>query len=196
MQNATEEAKKQNKPIEIASLHTENSTTVANPDGKTLGTYVYSQPVRVKRDGAWKAVDTTLVAENGVVKPRAVKLDISLSDGGDTTLLTAKGESLGVNKGKAGEIEIAASNMLPAPKLSGNKAVYESAYGRGIDLVVTVTPTGFHREIVIRERPARQLTLLISADLPSGMSYGKTSSGTAACWPTTSRSPSRPRCGC
>ncbi|WP_326822020.1 DNRLRE domain-containing protein [Streptosporangium sp. NBC_01756] len=180
VQNATEEAKKQNKPIEIASLHTENSTTVANPDGKTLGTYVYSQPVRVKRDGTWKAVDTTLVAENGVVKPRATKLEISLSDGGDTTLLTAKGESLGVNKGKAGKVEIAAPNALPAPKLSGNKAVYESVYGRGVDMVVTVTPTGFHREIVIRERPSRQLTLPISADLPSGMSYGKTSSGTAA----------------
>ena len=69
---------------------------------------------------------------------------------------------------------------LPTPKLSGNKAVYESAYGRGIDLVVTVPPTGFRREIVIRERPGRQLTLPISADLPVGMSYGKTSSGTAA----------------
>ncbi|MEV4181203.1 DNRLRE domain-containing protein [Streptosporangium canum] len=180
VESAKQDAKQQNKQIEIASLHTENSTTVANPDGKTVGTYVYSQPVRVKRDGAWKAVDTTLVAENGVVKPRVAKLDISLSNGGNTTLLTAKSESLGVKKGKAGEVEISTPSKLPAPKLSGNKAVYESAYGRGIDLVVIVTPTGFHREIVIRERPGKQLKLPISADLPSGMSYGKTSSGNAA----------------
>ena len=43
-----------------------------------------------------------------MVRPRAVKLDISLSNGGNTTLLTAKGESLGTKKGKAGEVEIAA----------------------------------------------------------------------------------------
>lgn len=179
MRAATQKAERENKQIEIESLHTENSTTVANPGGGTLGTYVYSQPVRVKRDGAWRAIDTTLVVENGVVKPRAVKLDISLSNGGNTTLLTAKGESLGTKKGKAGEVEITAPGELPAPKLSGNRAVYESAYGRGVDLVVTVTPTGFHREIVIRERPGGQLTLPISADLPAGMSYGRTSSGTA-----------------
>ena len=39
-----------------------------------------------------------------------------------------------MKKGKAGEVEIAAPSTLPAPKLSGNKAVYESAYGRGVDL--------------------------------------------------------------
>ncbi|WP_326828976.1 DNRLRE domain-containing protein [Streptosporangium sp. NBC_01810] len=180
VETAKQEAKEQNKPIEIESLHTENSTTVANPDGKTVGTYVYSQPVRIKQDGAWRGIDTTLVAENGVVKPRVAKLDISLSNGGTTTLLTAKGESLGAKKGKAGEVEISAPSKLPAPKLSGNKAVYESVYGRGIDLVVTVTPTGFHQEIVIRERPTKQLKLPISVDLPAGMDYGKTSTGKAA----------------
>ncbi|MEV6982680.1 DNRLRE domain-containing protein [Sphaerisporangium sp. NPDC051017] len=180
METAKQEAKRQNKPIEIESLRTENSTTVANPGGETLGTYVYSQPVRVKRDGAWKGIDTTLVAENGAVKPRVAKLDISLSDGGDITLLTAKGEALGAEKGRAGEVKISAPGELPTPKLSGNKAVYESAYGRGVDLVVTVTPTGFHQEIVIRERPTKQLKLPISVDLPTGMDYGKTSTGKAA----------------
>lgn len=177
---AQQEAKRQNKQVEIETLHTENSTTVATGDGKTLGTYVYSQPVRVKRDGVWKKVDTTLVAENGVVRPRVAKLDISLSDGGDTALLTARGETLGAEKDKAGEVKISAPSELPAPKLSGNRAVYESAYGRGVDLVVTVTPTGFHQEIVIRERPAKQLKLPISVDLPAGMEYGKTSAGKAA----------------
>ncbi|MDP9870219.1 MULTISPECIES: hypothetical protein [Streptosporangium] len=61
VETAKQEAKRQNKPIEIESLHTENSTTIANPDGKTVGTYVYTAPIRVKRDGAWKAIDTTLV---------------------------------------------------------------------------------------------------------------------------------------
>ncbi|MEU3166991.1 DNRLRE domain-containing protein [Streptosporangium sp. NPDC006930] len=177
---AQQEAKRQNKQVEIETLHTENSTTVTTGDGKTLGTYVYSRPVRVKRDGIWKKIDTTLIVENGVVRPRMVKLDISLSDGGDTDLLTARGETLGTEKDKAGEVKISAPGQLPTPKLSGNRAVYESVYGRGVDLVVTVTETGFHQEIVIRERPAGQLKLPVSVDLPAGMEYGKTSAGKAA----------------
>jgi hypothetical protein len=57
---------------------------VANPDGKTVGTYVYPALVRFKDGkGNWQAIDTS------VVKPKALKSEVNLSAGGDTGLLFA-----------------------------------------------------------------------------------------------------------
>ncbi|MFC7585853.1 DNRLRE domain-containing protein [Nonomuraea antimicrobica] len=66
------------------------------------------------------------------------------------------------------------------PELSGQSATYRSAYGRNIDLVVTVTPTGYQQQIVIRERPAGRLKLPVRIDPPSGMSLGKSAGGKPA----------------
>ncbi|WP_031166939.1 DNRLRE domain-containing protein [Streptosporangium roseum] len=169
METAKQEAKRQNKQIEIESLHTENSTTVANPDGKTVGTYVHTAPIRVKKDGAWKAIDTTLVEDNGVIRPKVSKADVTLSAGGNTLLATAR-------TGK-GEAAIGAPGTLPKPELSGSTATYRSAYGPGVDLVITATPTGLRQEIVIRQRPAGKLDLRLAVKLPGGVKYGKDASG-------------------
>ncbi|MFI6294838.1 DNRLRE domain-containing protein [Nonomuraea sp. NPDC050790] len=174
------EAKRTGKEVEIPSLHTENMTTFATPGGKTVKTYVSSTVVRVRRDGEWHKVDPTLVVENGVVRPRMAKLDLKLSNGGTAPLLVAKGEFLGLKQGSPGEISIAAPGNLPAPELSGQSATYRSVYGRGIDLVVTVTPTGYQQQIVIRERPAKQLKLPVRIDPPAGMSIGKSAKGKPA----------------
>ncbi|MFI6884978.1 DNRLRE domain-containing protein [Streptosporangium canum] len=153
-------------------------TTVAMPGGKTVKTYVSSTVVRVQRGSEWHKVDPTLVVEDGVVKPRMTKLDIKLSNGGgNAPLLTAKGDFLGLKEGQPGEISIAAPGKLPVPELSDHTATYRSAYGHNIDLVVTVTPTGYQQQIVIRERPAEQLKLPVQIDPPSGMSLGKSASG-------------------
>lgn len=95
-------------------------------------------------------------------------------------LLTAKGGSLGIKKGQPCDISLAAPGKLPVPELSGHTATYRSAYGRNIDLVVTVTPTGYQHQIVIRERPGKSLKLPVPIDPPSGMSLGKSSSGKLA----------------
>ncbi|WP_329084822.1 hypothetical protein [Streptosporangium sp. NBC_01469] len=166
---AQQEAKRQNKQVEIEALHTENSTTVATTNGKTLGTYVHSAPIRVKKDGAWAAIDTTLVEEGGVVRPKVSKVEVTLSAGGDTTLARAK-------TGK-GEAAVSAPTALPKPELSGSTATYRSAYGPGIDLVVTVTPTGLRQEIVIPQRPDGKLDLRLPVELPTGVKYGKDASG-------------------
>ncbi|MFI6885640.1 Ig-like domain-containing protein [Streptosporangium canum] len=156
-------------------------TTVAMPGGKTVRTYVSSTVVRVNRNGAWHKVDPTLVVENGVIKPRMAKLDIQLSNGGSAApLLTATGDSLGAKEGRPGKISVAAPGKLPVPELSGSTATYRSAYGRGIDLVVTVTPEGYQHQIVIRERPGERLELPVPIDPPSGMFLGKSSSGKPA----------------
>ncbi|MBB4935992.1 hypothetical protein FHR32_000297 [Streptosporangium album] len=166
------EAKKHNKRIEIESYRTETSTTYANPDGKTLYAEVHSTPIRVQKDGAWQPIDTRLVEQDGVIKPKAIKGDLTLSAGGDMTLVKIKNE-----KGKAA---VAATGKLPKPRLVNNTATYPSVYGKGVDLVVTATPTGFRQDVVIRERPAGKLKIRIPVDLPKGMRYGKDASGDLA----------------
>ncbi|GGK91011.1 hypothetical protein Ppa06_57220 [Planomonospora parontospora subsp. parontospora] len=166
------EAKKQNKPVEIESYRTETSTTYANPDGKTLNAEVHSTPIRVQKDGAWQPIDMTLVEEGGVIRPKAIKGDLTLSAGGDKALVKLKNEK--------GAVALAAPSKLPKPRLSGNTATYPSAYGKGVDLVVTANPTGFHQEIVIRERPTGKLKVRVPVDLPKGMRYGKDDSGQLA----------------
>ncbi|NRQ40589.1 Ig-like domain-containing protein, partial [Nonomuraea sp. NN258] len=176
---AKAEAKHTGKEVEIASFHTENMTTVAMPNGKTVKTYVSLAPIRAKRAGRWADIDPTLIVADNVVKPKVTALDITLSNGGDGPLLTAKGDSLG-DKGDAREIVVAAPGKLPAPELSGSTATYRSAYGRNVDLVVTVTPDGYQHQIVIRERPAKRLKLTVPIDPPSGMSLGKSPNGKPA----------------
>ncbi|MFI6477134.1 DNRLRE domain-containing protein, partial [Nonomuraea sp. NPDC050663] len=176
---AKAEAKHTGKEVEIPSLHTENMTTVATPGGKTVKTYVSLAPVRAKRAGQWLDIDPTLIVADGVVKPKVTALDITLSNGGDGPLLTAKGDTLG-DKDDPGEIVVAAPGKLPAPELSGSTATYRSAYGRNVDLVVTVTPDGYQHQIVIRDKPAKPLKLTVPIDPPSGMSLGKSSSGKPA----------------
>ncbi|MEU7833686.1 LamG-like jellyroll fold domain-containing protein [Nonomuraea sp. NPDC049129] len=157
--------------MEIPSLHTEASTTYANSDGKTLSTEFYTDPIRFKLGDAWQPVDTTLVADNGTIKPRATKAGLAISPGGSTDLLTVK-------SGRDGSaIKISAPQKLAAPKLSGNRAEYANAYGPGIDLAITATPTGFRQEAIIRQRPASPLKLAVPVQLPAGLSFNETSSG-------------------
>ena len=171
---AKQEAKKQNRRVEIPSYRAETSTTFANPDGKTLYTELHSTPIRVQKDGTWQPVDTTLVEEGGIIRPKAVKGEFTLSVGGDTTLLKTTSDK--------GQAALSATAELPRPHLAGDTATYPSAYGPGVDLVVTATPTGLRQKLVIRERPAskKKLNLRIPVDLPRGMRYGKDPSGKPA----------------
>ncbi|NUW43282.1 LamG-like jellyroll fold domain-containing protein [Nonomuraea rhodomycinica] len=168
---AKAEAKKAGRQVEIPSLQTEASTTYANKDGKTLSTEFYTDPIRVKQGNNWQPVDTTLVTENGTIKPRATKAGLTLSPGGSTDLLTAKNQSDGAT------IKIFAPRKLSAPKLSANRAEYPDAYGPGVDLAVIATPTGFRQEAIIRQRPANPLELPVPVQLPAGLTLDETSSG-------------------
>ncbi|WP_329093836.1 DNRLRE domain-containing protein [Streptosporangium sp. NBC_01469] len=168
---AKEKAGKTGKRVEIPSRQTETTTVFANPDGKTLRMELHAQPIRVKKakGNGFTPIDTTLVEEDGVIKPKAVKGELTLSVGDDTALLKSKSAQ--------GTAEIAASSKLPKPKLAGNAAIYESAYGEDVDLVVTATATGFRQQIIIRERPTGPLTFRLPVDLPKGMSFGENGSG-------------------
>lgn len=163
-------AKKGNKRVEIETLRSETGTYYANPDGKTLTAEVSSVPVRVKKGGDWQPIDPTLIEENGVLRPKATKGDISLSRGGDTTAVTYSEE-----KGKG---SISVPDVLPKPVVKGNTATYPDAYGTGADLVISAHPEGFRHEIVLRQRPDKELKLRIPLGLPKGLKLGKGSDKT------------------
>ncbi|MEV0589694.1 DNRLRE domain-containing protein [Nonomuraea sp. NPDC050310] len=168
---AKKQAAKSGKRVEIPDRHTETSTLYANPDGRTLRVEFSQRPVRVKRaDGkGFVPIDTTLVDRGGVIQPKAIKGELRLSRGRDKTLLESKGV--------AGAAEVASSAVLPAPVLEGSTATYPNAYGKGIDLVVTATPTGFKQRLILRERPAGPLTFRIPVDLPEGITFGRATDG-------------------
>ncbi|MBG0824881.1 DNRLRE domain-containing protein [Planomonospora sp. ID91781] len=168
------EAKKQNKRIEIESYRTETSTTYANPDGMTLRVELSTEPVRVKKaDGkGFTPIDTTLVEADGVIKPKAAKGNLVLSAGRDKTLLKSQAADA--------TAKITTPSVLPEPKLKGNTATYRSAYGKGRDLVVTATRTGFQQQITIAERPTGPVSFRVPVDLPKGMSFAKNAAGRPA----------------
>ncbi|MEU9835947.1 DNRLRE domain-containing protein, partial [Streptosporangium sp. NPDC048047] len=168
------QAKKDNRRIEIEALRSETATYYANPDGKTLRMEQYLEPIRVKNangDG-FTPIDTTLVKADGVIKPKAAKGGLTLSAGGDTEAIKSRNGDIAAR--------IDAPRTLPKPTLNGSTATYSSAYGKGVDLVVTATPTGFRQQIVIRERPAGPVTFRVPVDLPTGVSFGRNAKGQPA----------------
>ncbi|MEV4629495.1 LamG-like jellyroll fold domain-containing protein [Micromonospora sp. NPDC049523] len=160
---ALAEADRRRQPVEVPSLHTENSTTVANPGGKTLATTVHAYPVRFARDGGWRATDLTLVADGGSIRPKSAKDEVRLSAGGDTALLSVKTGT--------GEAKLSTPTPLPKPVLSGDTATYPAAYGPDVDLVVRVTPEGIRHRIVLHRRPAKSVAFGLTVAAAKGVRY-------------------------
>ncbi|MFI9560810.1 LamG-like jellyroll fold domain-containing protein [Nonomuraea endophytica] len=163
---ALAQAKKSSKRVEIEALRSQTGTFFANPDGKTVHAELSSTPLRVKKGDAWQPIDTTLIEQDGLVRPKASLGDLILSAGGDTTAARY------TSGGAKGTTAVAAPGRLPKPVLKGNTATYLDAYGTGADLVVTVTPKGFRHDVVIRQRPAKGLGLRLSMRLPQGLKLG------------------------
>ncbi|MDT9698293.1 DNRLRE domain-containing protein [Streptomyces sp. P17] len=135
-------ARLQNRKIEVLSARTTDSTTYALPSGE-LQTEAYAGPIRVKRDGAWKDIDTSLSDTGADLTPAAAAADIAVSDGGDTELASvAKGrESFGLGW----------QDKLPAPAVKGSTASYD--LGGGQTLSVTALAQGFSENIELTQRP-------------------------------------------
>jgi hypothetical protein len=81
MASARAQAVEQGKRVEVTGKRTEDSTTWVNPNG-ALTTEVFQEPIRVRQDGTWKPVDTTLADTGAAVTPGATVADLNLSDGG------------------------------------------------------------------------------------------------------------------
>lgn len=143
---------------ELVSERTASTTTWANADGTTT-VESYTGPIRVKQqDGSWRPIDTTLMSEDGVVRPKNAAADITFSGGGSGEPLaevSRGGRTLGLDW----------PTKLPEPRLDGPTAVYPGAVEGG-DLVVTALKEGFSHSIVLRERPDGPVSyrLPVSAD--------------------------------
>ncbi|MGW4911371.1 DNRLRE domain-containing protein [Streptomyces sp. NPDC004270] len=136
-------ARTQNRKIEVLSERTSDSTTYALPSGE-LQTEAYAGPVRVKQDGRWKEIDTSLSDTGPDLTPDAAVADIAVSDGGDTRLAS-------VTKGKE-SFGLGWQDKLPSPTVKDNTASYD--LGGGQTLSVTALAQGISENIRLDRRPA------------------------------------------
>ncbi|MEU4832096.1 LamG-like jellyroll fold domain-containing protein [Streptosporangium sp. NPDC023615] len=144
---AIEEARKQNKPVEVEAAYTEGSRTWAYPNGQ-LTTQSYAGPAQLKQaDGSWAWIDTTLVEHDGVLKPKLTKAKIEFSAGG------ADRPFASMERGDGQKVSFGWPTELPKPIVKGNVATFVNAAGQGADLVVTALPTGFRHDVMLREQP-------------------------------------------
>ncbi|MBE1591912.1 DNRLRE domain-containing protein [Nonomuraea angiospora] len=162
---ALAQAKKDKRRVEIESMRSESATFYANPDGKTVRMELSTQPIRVKNaDGKnFTPIDTTLVEVDGTIKPKAAQGDLVLSAGRDKALLKSRAADA--------TAKIGTPSTLPEPRLKGNTATYLDAYGKGRDLVVTASATGFRQQITIAERPTGPISFRVPVDLPQSLSF-------------------------
>ncbi|MFJ3820394.1 DNRLRE domain-containing protein [Streptomyces nodosus] len=159
-------ARLQDRKIEVLSARTADSTTYALPSGG-FQTEAYAGPVRVQRDGVWKDIDTTLSDTGDALQPQAATADITVSNGGDTRLVSvAKGrESFGLGW----------QDRLPAPSVKDDTASY--SLGGGQTLSVTALPQGFSENIKLTQRPDNDtLSYRIPVNL-DGLKLSQTGSG-------------------
>lgn len=128
-------------PAEVVSARTESSDEWANPDG-TFSVKRYGTPVRVFRDGAWVATDSTLVfAADGSVVPKASTVSVVFSGGGDGLLLK------GVRDGRT--LTLGWPKTLPKPTLAENVATYANVLP-DVDMKLKAEVDGFSQLLVVK----------------------------------------------
>ncbi|MET7474984.1 DNRLRE domain-containing protein [Streptomyces sp. NPDC005648] len=160
-------ARERGSRVEVTGKRTETSTTWANPSG-TLTTDVYDAPIRVRKDGAWTPVNTTLADTGTAVTPDATPAELHFSDGGSGPFaeLQDGAKSLSLSLGKD----------LPAPELEGNIATYGDAAAGG-DLLVTALPSGFSEQVILHKRPDGPLTIRIPLTTSGGLKVSQNEAG-------------------
>ncbi|WP_194244027.1 DNRLRE domain-containing protein [Nonomuraea phyllanthi] len=150
-------ARLQGSRVLIGGETTEFSASYANPDG-TVTLETSGEPIRTRQAERWVPIDTSLIEQDGVIRPRAVTTQMTLefSTGGE-------GPFAKLTRPDGKFFALSWPNPLPKPRIEGNQVVYADAAGLpGADLVVTALATGFRHDVVLRERP----TGLVEFKLP------------------------------
>ncbi|WP_328312339.1 LamG domain-containing protein [Streptomyces sp. NBC_00442] len=138
---AVAKARRSGQDVSVPSLTSETSEVVAKPDGRLAAT-IHTKPVRTRKGGAWRDIDTSLhVASGGAVVPAATLTDMRFSGGGSQPLVRM------ASAGK--ELELTWPKPLPAPVVSGSTAEYRSILP-DVDLRMTATESGFTQLIVVK----------------------------------------------
>ncbi|SBT38132.1 LamG domain-containing protein [Micromonospora auratinigra] len=134
-------AQRLGRPVEVRNARTESSRVLATPQGSLL-LESYAAPRWTKgADGAWRQIDTTLRSTAHGIAPVAALADISFSPGG-----AAPAVRLPVG---GGEVTLSWPGPLPAPRLEGDTAVYESVLP-GVDLRMRALADGFGWVLVVK----------------------------------------------
>jgi hypothetical protein len=176
---AAREAKDSGGAVEILDERTESTQTFANPNG-SFELRAFSGPVWVKdADDAWVDLNTTLEVRDGSVVPRAVPVDLRLSNGGaagsplatvGTDAKSLDGAAATMRSGRGSDESQVTSNLqmvsepaaslgvewvgaLPAPSLDGNVATYAEVRS-GIDLQVKALARGFQTFLIVKNAAA------------------------------------------
>jgi hypothetical protein len=135
-------ARSTGRAVTIDALTTEDSTTVANPDG-TFSLTTTVLPTRMRNSaGVWENIDATLSRRaDGSVSTRATANVLTLSGGGAGPLVSVADHS-------GHSLKLSLPVRLPAPVLSGASATYSNVF-RGMDVVVTARPSGGFAEVFV-----------------------------------------------
>ncbi|MEV4351056.1 DNRLRE domain-containing protein [Actinoplanes sp. NPDC049596] len=144
--DARSAARKCRAEVGIADLTTEQDQAWALPDGSVRYEHRY-RPVRVKRDGKWTPVDTTLAfAADGSVRPAATSTGLVFSGGGAAPMVA-------VTEG-GGTLRLGSpAGVLPKPQLKGDTATYAEVLP-GVDLTLTADVQGYSQVLVVKSREA------------------------------------------
>ncbi|HEX7306791.1 SGNH hydrolase [Lentzea sp.] len=140
-------ARETGKPVAVPEATTETREVLANPDG-TFTLRSYASPQRVKRDGRWVPIDTTLRANaDGSVSTVATIEGLKFSGGGTGPAITLAGSR--------GKIAWSWPAELPKPSLKENTATYKDVYP-GVDLVVSAGAVGYTHVLVVHDKKAAE----------------------------------------
>ena len=123
-------------PVEIPDQRAEAVTAFRHPDGART-VVLSSGPIRLRQGANWQPVDLTLRRDpDGGIRPVAHPDTLWLSGGGRPD------DAAAVRGADGSNIALLWNAPLPAPKLTGNRAVYPNARP-GADLVIEATRTGY-----------------------------------------------------
>jgi hypothetical protein len=171
---ALAQAQTTGKSVPVPTDSTQNSTTVANPDG----TFTYTDspvPIQVDQGGSWVPVDPTLQHNaDGSLSPKAAASGVAFSGGGTTPLAT-------LTDSKGRQFSVTWPTALPTPTVSGATATYASVYP-GVDLQMTADTDGSYTEHLVvgsataAANPALQ-DIHLTTSVSSGLTVGKNAAG-------------------
>ncbi|MBM6402796.1 VCBS repeat-containing protein [Phycicoccus sp. CSK15P-2] len=130
----------------MSALTDETTITYAQPDGSFRQTS-HALPVRVREDGTWKEVDTTLVRRpDGTVAPKRAAIDVAFGAAGTDSVITLREDEAWVQLAWAGQ-------SLPQPEIDANVVRYPDALP-GVDLVIEMGPSSYTQVFEVKNRAA------------------------------------------
>jgi RHS repeat-associated protein len=163
-------ARSTGKKVEVLRERTDVTQVFANPDGSLTMTSS-ARPERVKRaDGTWAAIDTTLAASGGGIRPAATTVNLTFSAGG-------KGPLVSVAYGGT-KLEVQApavfGGSMPQPALDGDTATYPQVLP-GVDLRLTADGQGYSEVLVVKDSKAAADARLAKITFPVAVTGGQLS---------------------